>query len=104
MDYNPCFSHLVMERSLPTSPQTEATEHRDSSVQGHHADNGCTPPAEMWLCPISGRGTPLVRVIFVATPEFPDCTDSLIKGGPRRESVWLALDKPVLCVWPRDSP
>ena len=48
--------------------------------------------------------TPSTRVIFVTTLEFPDCKDSLIKGGPRRESEWLSLKNNETCVSkPRDS-
>ena len=37
--------------------------------------------------------------------EFPDSLDSLIKGGPRRKSVWLVFKNDETCVSkPRDSP
>ena len=48
--------------------------------------------------------TPHTRTIFVVTPEFPDSWDPK-KGGPRRESVWLALRNDETCVSkPRDYP
>ncbi len=68
----------------PNQYTTEVTAH-SNSVKGQHVSAVYVPV------------TPSTRVIFFATLEFPDCTDSLIKGGPRRESVWLALRKTGSC-------
>ena len=69
---------------VPKQYTTETTTD-NSSVKGEHVSTVYVPV------------TPSTRVIFVTTLEFPDCTDSLTKGGPRRESVWLALRKHRRC-------
>jgi hypothetical protein len=77
MDNGPSFSHLVMQRSLPTK-----TEQRPRLIT--------VPPKATRasdVCPSDTTDTHH----FCRHLEFPDSLDSLIKGGPRRESVSLAL-------------
>ena len=57
------------------------------------------------IIPVYVPVTPRTHTIFVHIPEFPDSLDSIMKGGPRRESVWLDLRNGDTCVSePRDSP
>jgi hypothetical protein len=91
MDNGPSFSHLVMQRSFPTKaqqrPRLIAVPPKATRVGG--------------VCP-SDTTNPYR---FCRHLEFPDSLDSLKKGGPRRESVWLAFKNDETCVSkPRDSP
>jgi hypothetical protein len=77
MDNGPSFSHLVMQRSFPTK-----TQQRPRLI--------AVPPKATRVCGVCPSDTPNTHH-FCRHLEFPDSLDSLIKGGPRRESVWLAF-------------
>jgi hypothetical protein len=85
------FSHLVAQRSFPTKTQPRSrfivVPPKATRVSG--------------VCPSDTTDTHH----FCHHLEFPDSLDSLIKGGPRRESEWLSLRNDETCVSkPRDSP
>ena len=91
MDNGPSFSHLAMQRSFPTK-----TQQRPRLI--------AVPPKATRVCGVCPSDTPNTHH-FCRHLEFPDSLDSLIKGGPRRESVWLAFKNDETCVSkPRDSP
>jgi hypothetical protein len=76
--YRPKFQSPRHSKVVPNQNTTKVRTH-SGPTKGQHVESMYVP------------GTPTTLVIFVGTLDFPDCTDSLIKGGPRRESVWLAL-------------
>jgi hypothetical protein len=95
MDDSPCFSHLVMERSIPTNKQQRsrfiAAPVKDTTRQRMYPPRRNVGKPQIWR-----RDTAITCHSCRHTGVPRLSTDSLIKGGPRRESVWLALEKTAL--------